>query len=74
MKVAGHVLKNNVIGRAYLPVEFKTKEKSTVKIMLEFLIVHSKWLQCNNGADFLMNEKILTAITPNSLILSARHM
>ena len=73
MKVAGHVLKNNVIGRAYLPVEFKTKEKSTVKIMLEFLIVHSKWLRCNNGADFLMNEKILTAITPNSLILSARH-
>ena len=41
MKVAGHVLKNNVIGRAHLPVEFKTKEKSTVKVMLEFLIAHA---------------------------------
>ena len=41
MKVAGHVLKNDVIGRAHLPVEFKTKDKSTVRVMLEFLIAHA---------------------------------
>ena len=54
MKVAGHVLKNNVIGRAHLPVEFKTKEKSTVKIMLEFLIVHAL-----NGYDAIMEQIFL---------------
>ena len=54
MKVAGHVLKNNVIGRAYLPVEFKTKEKSTVKIMLEFLIEHAL-----NGYDAIMEQIFL---------------
>ena len=71
MKVAGHVLKDNVIGKANIPVEFKTNQNRNIIIILEFLIAHAlNGYDAIIGADFLMNEKILTAITPKSLILS----
>ena len=65
------MLKDNVIGKANIPVEFKTNQNSHIIIILEFLIAHAlNGYDAIIGADFLMNEKILTAITPKSLILS----
>jgi RNase H-like domain found in reverse transcriptase/Reverse transcriptase (RNA-dependent DNA polymerase)/Integrase zinc binding domain len=74
MKVAGHVLKNNIIGRTLLPVKFTTTGGSSIVILLEFLIAHVlNGYQSILGANFLMNNSMLAAITPNSLVLTKQY-
>ena len=69
MKVAGHTLKDNVIGKAQLPVKFKTVSGDSLILFLEFLIAHAlNGYDAIIGADFLMNEEILAAITPTVLL------
>jgi hypothetical protein len=72
MKVAGHVLKENVIGCAVLPIQFKTGSGNDIVILQEFLIAHAlNGYSAILGSDFLMNESILRAITPSALLLTA---
>ena len=74
MKVAGHVLKNNVVGKATMPVTFKTALNGKITIYLEFLIANVlNGYDAIIGADFLMDEEMLTAITPKSLIFAAKY-
>ena len=73
MKVAGHVLKDNIIGKVLLPVQFETKGKSSVVIAVEFLIAHAlNGYDAILGADLLMNSKVLSAITPSDLVLTTK--
>jgi hypothetical protein len=74
MKVAGHVLKENVIGCAVLPIQFKTGSGNDIVILQEFLIAHAlNGYSAILGSDFLMNESILKAITPSALLLTAAY-
>jgi hypothetical protein len=74
MKVAGHVLKNNIIGRTLLPVKFQADNGNSIVILLEFLIAHIlNGYKAIMGADFLLNESLLAAITPNSIILTKQY-
>ena len=74
MKVAGHVLKDNIIGKAQIPVSFETKEKTAITLYIDFLIAHVlNGYDAILGADVLMNEELLTAITPTSLILTENY-
>jgi hypothetical protein len=74
MKVAGHVLKNNIIGRTLLPVKFQANDGNSIVMLLEFLIAHVlNGHKAIMGADFLLNESLLAAITPNSIILTKQY-
>jgi hypothetical protein len=69
MKVAGHTLKDNIVGATSLPVKFHTSADEYIVIVLDFLI--AKVLNDYDaiiGADMLMNKKMLHAITPDSII------
>jgi hypothetical protein len=71
MKVAGHTLKDNIVGATSLPVKFHTSDDKYIVILLDFLI--AKVLNDYDaiiGADMLMNKKVLHAITPDSIILT----
>jgi hypothetical protein len=74
MKVAGHTLKDNIVGATSLPVKFHTSADEYIVIVLDFLI--AKVLNGYDaiiGADMLMNKKMLHAITPDSIILTEHY-
>ena len=73
MKVAGSVLKNNIIGSTTLLVTFSTC-KGPMTIPLDFLVAHAiNGYQAILGATILMNSDIISALTPDKLILSSHY-
>ena len=69
MKVAGHVLKENVIGKVNLPIQFKTSINGKVNLITKFYIAPAlNGYEAILGANFLMDDKILTAITSKNLL------
>ena len=70
MKVAGSILKNNIIGKTILPITFNNGQK-TVTLFIDFLIAnHLNGYKSIMGASFLMNTDYCLAITPKNLYLS----
>ena len=60
MKVAGHVLANNIVGIAVMPVIFWKDNGSSVTITLDILIAHAtNGYDAIIGADFLFNEELV---------------
>jgi len=73
MKVAGSVLRDNVIGSTICDTLFTTKE-GEIKIPLTFLIAHAlNGYESILGATFLMNPDMTSAITPTNLCLTAEY-
>ena len=71
MRVAGHVLTNNIIGKTTLPVEFSLPGGKTLSVFVDFLIAHAtNGYKAILGADFLYNTKLISSITSSHLVTS----
>ena len=69
MKVAGHILTNNIIGKTTLPVVFSLSEGKSISVYVEFLLAHAtNGYKAILGADFLYNAKMISAITSSHLV------
>ena len=70
MKVAGSVLRDNVVGSTTLLTSFQTN-KGIISIPLEFLIAHAlNGYEAILGATLLLNPELTSAITPTYLCLT----
>ena len=73
MKVAGGLLKDNVVGSSTVNLSLETSE-GKVSYSIEFLVAHAtNGYDAILGATFLLNPKIVSAITPVSILLSGKH-
>ena len=72
MKVAGSVMNDNVIGKTTMTVVLMTEQGDKVPFELSFYVAHVlNGYDAILGADFLMNEDKMSAITPSNLIVKA---
>src|SRR5450830_1141691 len=70
MKVAGSVLRDNVVGSTTLLTPFQTNQ-GIISIPLEFLIAHAlNGYEAILGATLLLNPELTSAITPTYLCLT----
>ena len=73
MKVAGSVLKDNVVGSTVFGASFSTEE-GKVTIPLTFLVAHAlNGYEAILGATLLMNPEMTAAITPTHLCLTPEY-
>ena len=74
MKVAGSVLKDNIVGKSIIPITFANQYDEKITIPINFLIAnHLNGYQSIIGAEFLLNDQYLTAITLSSLHLCNKY-
>jgi hypothetical protein len=73
MKVAGSILKNNIIAKTILPVTF-TNNNEQITVVIPFLLAHHlNSYEAIIGAEFLMDDQFSMAITPTNLILTNQY-
>ncbi|WP_353203095.1 reverse transcriptase family protein, partial [Polynucleobacter sp.] len=72
MKVAGHTLTNNIIGKTTLPIVFSLAGGKSISVFVDFLLAHAtNGYKAILGADFLYNNKLIAAITSSHLLTSS---
>ena len=70
MKVAGGLLRDNVIGSTTITLTF-TSDTGSVDVPLKFLVAHAtNGYEAILGATMLLNPSVVSALTPNSLCLT----
>ena len=73
MKVAGHVLADNIVGVAIMPVLFQTDNGASILVSIDFLIAHAtNGYDAIIGADFLFNDEQVSALTSGSIVLTKK--